>query len=135
MAASSSTDTDRAKPRACVGIPWNASPTPECASAVECRWWDEQNLRWAGDGCVLLSLNGTHGTCGCTHLTSFALRMSNTVSSAGKILVGFSSVSRVIAANQFIAAVLAMLLGIALAQVVLCLLSLWCRSSLQPRRL
>lgn len=38
-----------------------------------CVFWDMQEENWSDEGCQSLESNSTHTTCGCQHLTHFAL--------------------------------------------------------------
>jgi hypothetical protein len=42
----------------------------------KCVYWDYLSNHWSEDGCRLVDRNATHSVCSCTHLTNFALLMS-----------------------------------------------------------
>jgi hypothetical protein len=59
--------------------------TPSTSSSVHtCVWWDDDADQWNTEGCTLSTAlsTDTHAVCLCTHLTSFALLLSSSVSTS-----------------------------------------------------
>jgi hypothetical protein len=64
-------------------IPWwsNESVVTRsvtCESAVQptCDYWDAASSSWSGEGCVVKAFTAWNTTCECTHLTSFASKVT-----------------------------------------------------------
>jgi hypothetical protein len=49
---------------------------PDALPLGACIWWDTAALRWSTEGCSVLRIDETSVTCGCSHLTDFAVRFA-----------------------------------------------------------
>lgn len=51
---------------------WDASEAP--SMEPQCVYWDESIHEWSPQGCSLVGFDGSHFTCECDHMTTFAVR-------------------------------------------------------------
>merc|ERR1711988_785435 len=47
-----------------------------------CVYWSETEMKWSGAGCEVLNYTATNVTCGCSHLTDFAITSNTSLPSS-----------------------------------------------------